>query len=127
MPTKLITLPTGNPAQAQALLTQTLQENKVLLIVIGSTNIAVNTADRAARFTGAPDEPRWVVRAPQIADVIDILKTIQDPASLVIDWDDTLLIAVSITDVIRDMIDQDGTLPTLVRLQTAWMKAENNQ
>ncbi|MGB4847312.1 MAG: hypothetical protein WBP41_05300, partial [Saprospiraceae bacterium] len=62
MPTKLITLPTGNPAQAQALLTQTLQENKVLLIVIGSTNIAVNTADRAARSTGAPDEPRWVVR-----------------------------------------------------------------
>lgn len=127
MPTKLITLPTGNPAQAQALLTQTLQENKVLLIVIGSTNIAVNTADRAARFAGAPDEPRWVVRAPIIEDVITILKTIQDPTPLVTDWDDTLLIAVSITDVIRDMIDQDGTLPTLVRLQMAWMKAENNQ
>jgi hypothetical protein len=127
MPTKLITLPTGNPAQAQALLTQTIQENKVLLIVIGSTNIAVNTADRAARFAGAPDEPRWVVRAPVIADVITILKTIQDPTPLVIDWDDTLLIAVSITDVIRDMIDQDGTMPTLVRLQMAWMKAESNQ
>ncbi|MBK9983314.1 MAG: hypothetical protein IPP15_13110 [Saprospiraceae bacterium] len=127
MPTKLITLPTGNPAQAQALLTQTLQENKVLLIVIGSTNIAVNTADRAARFAGAPDEARWVVRAPVIEDVITILKTIKDPTPLVLDWDDTLLIAVSITDVIRDMIDQDGTLPTLVRLQTAWMKAENNQ
>jgi len=127
MAAKLITLPTGNPAQAQALLTQTLQENKVLLIVIGATNIAVNTADRAARFAGAPDEPRWVVRAPEIEDVIDILKAIQDPGPLVTDWDDTLLIAVSITDVIHDMIDQDGTLPTLARLQVAWMKAEKNQ
>ncbi len=127
MPAKLITLPADNPAQAQALLTTTLTENKVLLIVIGSTNIAVNTADRAARFTGAPDEPRWVVRAPKIADVIDILKSITDPSPLVIDWDDTLMIAVSITDVIRDMIGQDGTLPTLVRLQVAWMKAENNK
>jgi hypothetical protein len=126
MPNKIINLPANNPAEASKQLKKALEDPKVLLIVIGDTNLALDTVQRADRFTGAQNEPRWVVHAPVLEDVIDILKSLPDPKVLVSDWNETLLAGVSITDIIRDMIKKDGTLPSLTRLQIAWMRAEEN-
>ena len=126
MPDKIISLPAGDPVEAKKLLKKAIEDRKILIIVIGDTNIALDTVQRADRSTGGPTEPHFVVHAPVLEDVVDVLKTISDPKPFVTDWNDTLLAAVSVTDVIRDSIGRDGTLPRLTRLETAWMRAEQN-
>ena len=126
MVSKLITLPDDDPVAAQNIFLEWLNmEDKVLLVVLGDTNIAFKTAERADGLTGGvEEEPRWVIHAPVREDIIDILITLEDPNELIIDWDEPLFIAVSITDVIRDMVVRDGTLPNLTRIDDAFIAAE---
>ena len=126
MASKLITLPTDDATQARKTLKKWLAfDDKVLIIVLGDTNIAFETADRADRLTGGfEDEPRWVIHGPNRDDIIDILAELEDPHELISDWNDVLFIAVSITDVIRDMVIRDGSQPTFSRIDDAFMMAE---
>lgn len=126
MASKLITLPTGDPQAARDLLQKWLDfDDKVLLIVLGDTNIAFDTATRADRMTGGvEEEPRWVIHGPNRDDIMEILIMLEDPDGMIEDWDKPLLIALSITDVIRDWVVRDGTLPTFSRLDDAFIAAE---
>ena len=125
MATKVITLP-PDATDAQNKLREWLdKKDKILFIVLGDTKIANETVVRADRLSGGVlQEPRWVIHAPTREHVIDILDELEDPDDLVAEWEKVLAIAVSITDVIRDMIERDGTQPTFSRIDDAYMFAE---
>ena len=128
MATKVITLPTGNPLAAQKKFQEWLDKiDKVLFIVLGDTNIAKNTVEKADVITGGQlNEPRWVIHAPVREDILNMLKTIKDPEEKIInkDWDKVLAFSLSLTDNIRDMIVRDGTEPKRVRIMRAFLEAE---
>ena len=127
MASKLITMP-ADPAAAKALLKKWIAFNdKILLIVLGDTKIAIETARRADILTGGiEEEPRWAIHAPNREHIMEILITLKDPKGLVQDWNDTLFVALSLTDVIRDMVRRDGDQPNFSRIDKAYMKAEAN-
>ena len=126
MASKLITLPIDDAAQSRKTLQQWLDfDDKVLIIVLGDTNIAFETADRADRLTGGfEDEPRWVIHGLNRDDILDILDEIEDPDEMISDWNTVLFIAVSITDVIRDVVFRDGDQPNFSRIDDAFIAAE---
>lgn len=126
MASKVILLPADDEAAAQSKLQEWLaKDDKILFVVIGDTGIALETVNRADKLSGgALQEPRWVIHAPVREHVIDILDTLADPDDLVMDWDKVLAVAVSIMDIIRDMMVRDGTLPTYSRIVDAYMLAE---
>ena len=126
MASKLITLPVDDANQAKKTLRKWLAfDDKVLIIVLGDTNIAFETADRADRLTGGfEDEPRWVIHGPNRDDIVDILDELEDPDEITPDWSTVLFIAVSITDKIRDVVIRDGNQPNFSRIDDAFMMAE---
>ena len=125
MDSKLILLPVDDPPGAQAMFLEMLEKDLVLMVVLGETKLAEETARRADILTGGIlEEPRWVVHAPIREDIMDVLTTLDDPDGLVTDWDKPLAIALSLTDVIRDMIVRDGTQPTFSRIDDAFINAE---
>ncbi|MDQ3018197.1 MAG: hypothetical protein M3R25_15910 [Bacteroidota bacterium] len=125
MDTKLIVLPIDDPPRAQAMLKERLDKDLVIMLVMGETKLAEETARRADSLTGGIiEEPRWSIHAPVREDIMDILITLEDPNGLVTDWDKPLAIALSLTDVIRDMIVRDGTQPTFSRIEDAYINAE---
>jgi hypothetical protein len=128
MASKVITLPVDSQEAAQAKLREWLgKDDKVLFIVLGDTNIAFETVAKADVITGGVlQEPRWVIHATTRDWAIPMLQTLSDPKPLVTNWDSVLAIAVSITDVIRDMIPRDGTQPSNIKILTAFLKAEKN-
>lgn len=126
MESKIIALPDDDPETANAVLKEWLDlDDKILFIVIGTTNIAIETVRRAdLQSGGIPEEPQWVIHAPVREDVTDLLSTLEDPDGLVEDWGKPLAVVVSITDVIRDMIVRDGTIPKYSRIDDAYRAAE---
>jgi hypothetical protein len=126
MASKVIVLPADDAAAAQLKLQEWLdKDDKILFIVIGNTNIAEETVLRADKISGGVlQEPQWVIHAPVREDVLHILEALDDPDDFVTDWEKPLAIAVSITDVIRDMIIRDGIQPTYVRIEDAFLLAE---
>jgi hypothetical protein len=126
MESKIITLSVDDPVAAKALLQEWLDmDDKILFIVLGTTNIAKETVRRADKLSGGNlDEPQWVIHAPVREDVTDLLSTLEDPDDLVEDWEKPLAVVISITDVIRDMIVRDGTQPTFSRIDDAYRAAE---
>ncbi len=125
MDSKLIVLPIDDPPEAQAMFLEMLDQDLVLIVVLGETKLAEETARRADILTGGIlAEPRWVIHAPIREDIMDILITLEDPGGLVTDWEKPLAVALSLTDVIRDMIVRDGTQPTFSRIDDAFISAE---
>lgn len=128
MASKLITLPANDPDQARKTLRKWLAfDDKVLIIVLGDTNIAFETADSADRLTGGfEDEPRWVIHGPNRDDIVDVLDELEDPDEITPDWNTVLFIAVSITDKIRDVVIRDGNQPNFSRIEDAFIAAESD-
>ena len=126
MASKVITLPVENIEAAKAKLHEWLaKDDKVLIIVLGDTNIAFETVTRADRLSGgALQEPRWVIPGTVRDWSIPVLQNLSDPGNLITDWNTVLAIAVSLKDVIRDMIPRDGNQPSNIRISRAYMKAE---
>lgn len=125
MATKVITLPEEDPNEARMELHKWLKKDKILFIVLGETEIAKETVQRADTITGGNvTEPQWVIHAVKREDVVEVLDAIDDPSDFVTDWNEPLAIAVSITDTIRDMIRRDGKIPTFSRIDDAFRKAE---
>ena len=126
MASKVITLSATDEAAAQHKLREWLdKDDKILIIVLGDTNIANETVARADKLSGGVlQEPRWVIHAPKREFVQEMLSNLQDPDGLITDWDKVLAIAASLVDNIRDMIIRDGTQPTFSRIDDAWMMAE---
>ncbi len=125
MDSKLIVLPIDDPPGAQVMLRGMLDKDLVIILVMGETKLAEETARRADTLTGGIlAEPRWAIHAPIREDIMDILITLEDPNGFVTDWEKPLAVALSLTDVIRDMIIRDGTQPTFSRIDDAYINAE---
>jgi len=125
MASKVITLPVNDPNAARAKLQEMLNKHKILFLVLGETDIAVETVRRADELTGGDiNEPEWVIHAPKREDVVAMLGTLSNPARPVQDWDKPLAIAISISDTIRDMIQRDGKQPTFSRISDAILMAQ---
>lgn len=124
--TKIIELPPDDPIRARVILRNWLvMKDKILFIVFGITNIALETVRRADILSGGvEEEPHWVIHVPERNDVIELLSDLEDPDGLITDWDSPLAIVLSITDVIRDMLPRNGEQPTYSRMDDAYRAAE---
>ena len=124
--TKIIELPADDPTRAKAIMKKWLAMNdKILFIVFGTTNIALETVRRADILSGGvEEEPQWVIHVPERNDVIELLSNLEDPDELISDWETPLAITLSISDVIRDMIPRNGIQPTYSRIDDAYRAAE---
>ena len=126
MASKVITLSATDAVEAQEKLQEWLGKNdKIIFLVLRDTQIAFNTVAKADVITGgALQQPRWVIHAPNPDLVIDILKGIQDPDGLAPDWEAVLACAISLADLIRDVIARDGKEPSFTRIAKSFTTAE---
>lgn len=125
MAQKIVTLSTTDPEAAKTELREWLGKHKILFIVLGDTDIALETVRRAGNRVGEDiTKPQWVIHAPKREDVVTILDTLNDPTNLVSDWEKPLAIGVSFSDTFRDVIERDGTIPTNRRIFESLRLAE---
>ena len=103
---KTTPLPTDDIALADAILDCYLREQqKVLFIVLGDDMYSRRLVEKADRWAGLIEEPRWLIWARNRAHVKQLVTDLKDPNKLVKDWNNVLAFTVSINDNICDVIN----------------------
>ena len=124
---KTTPLPTDDIALADAILDCYLHEQqKVLFIVLGDDMYSRRLVEKADRWAGLIEEPRWLMWVRNRAHVKQLMVDIKDPNKLIKNWDNVLAFTVSINDNICDVINNTTEEIKSSQIIKAYARAEAN-
>lgn len=124
---KTTPLPTDDLALADAILDCYLHEQqKILFIVLGDDMYSRRLVEKADRWAGLIEEPRWLMWVRNRAHVKQLMVDIKDPNKLIKNWDNVLAFTVSINDNICDVINNTTEEIKSSQIIKAYARAEAN-
>lgn len=124
---KTTLLPNDDIALADAILDCYLHEQqKTLFIVLGDDMYSRRLVEKADRWAGLIEEPRWLIWIRNRAHVKQLVVDMKDPNKLVKDWNNVLAFTVSINDNICDVINNTTDEIKSSVIIKAYARAEAN-
>lgn len=124
---KTTPLPSDDVALADAILDCYLHEQqKVLFIVLGDDLYARRLVEKADRWAGLIEEPRWVIWVRNRAQIVQLAADLKDPNKLIKNWDTVLAFTASINDNICDVIATTTDEIKASQIIRAYARAEAN-
>lgn len=124
---KTTPLPSDDVALADAILDCYLHEQqKVLFIVLGDDLYARRLVEKADRWAGLIEEPRWVIWVRNRTQIVQLAADLKDPNKLIKNWDTVLAFTASINDNICDVIATTTDEIKASQIIRAYARAEAN-
>lgn len=96
----------------------------VILVVLGRGPEAETFVQRADRLTFEEKDPRWVVWARKPEQIEEVVNELNDPDNLLDGLQSLRGFSLSLTDEVRDVILVSEPVPSLMRIDKAFTKAE---
>jgi len=122
---KTTILPTDEKKLALHIFRQLIFEKPhVILVVCGRGPDAETFVQRADRLTFSEKDPRWVVWARKPEQIKEVIDQLKDPQGLRDTLRDSRGFSLSLTDELRDVILGSEPVPSLMRIDKAFTKAE---
>lgn len=120
---KTIVLPDTNPKALDLMRKLIFDEPYVLFVVLGDSPTVDLLLDKANKFSGLTDEPRWVVWARNPKLISSIYPDLKGELALLQGLRDALGFTLSIQDQVADVILSSDTIDN-VRVNLAYLNAE---
>lgn len=122
---KTTILPSDEKGLAQRMFRHLIHERAhVLLVVLGKGSEAESLVQRADRLSGLPGEPRWVCWARKPDQIRSVVEELKDDGDLLANLDEVRGFALGLADSVRDAFPRSESVPSLVRILFAFMRAE---
>ena len=125
---KTTILPTDEKKLALHIFIQLIfEKHHFILVVCGRGTDAETFVQRADRLTFREMDPRWVVWARKPEQIKEVIDQLKDPQGLRDTLRDSRGFSLSLTDELRDVILGSEPVPSLMRIDKAFTKAETKE
>lgn len=124
---KTTLLPENDLQLADAIFDTYLHEHrKTLFVVLGDDEVARRLVEKADRWAGLLEEPRWVLWVRNKSHIHTLALELHDPNQLIAttNWDSVLGFTVSVNDNICELIPYTAEEVRSTRIIRAYAKAE---